>query len=88
MQSLGSLIAEIREFDMESVEAELVTEIRKLDTAHEAALAEVKYLKSVLDERYESEWRITKDGTKRYRKVATKVLVNAWHTESEPLDLR
>ena len=72
----------------QSVESELVAEINRIDTAHEAALAEVKYLKSKLDERYESEWKVTKDGTKRYRKVATKVLVNAWHTESEPLDLR
>ena len=42
-------------------------------------------LQRLLAERYESEWKITKDGTKRYRKVATKVLVNAWVTESEPI---
>ena len=45
-------------------------------------------LQRLLAERYESEWKLTKDGTRRYRKVATKVLVNAWVTESEPLDLR
>ncbi len=45
-------------------------------------------LQRIMAERYESEWKITKDGTRRYRKVATKVLVNAWITESEPLDIR
>jgi hypothetical protein len=55
---------------------------------YDAAQAEVAYLKGMLDERYESEWKITKDGTRRYRKVATKVLVNAWVTESEPFDLQ
>jgi hypothetical protein len=53
---------------------------------YDAAQAEVAYLKGMLDERYESEWKITKDGTRRYRKVATKVLVNAWVTESEPIE--
>jgi hypothetical protein len=43
-------------------------------------------LQRLMAERYESEWKVTKDGTRRYRKVATKVLVNAWVTESEPID--
>lgn len=47
--------------------------------------AEEAYLRSLLNERYEGDWKVTKDGTKRYRKVATKVLVNAWVTESEPI---
>ena len=45
-------------------------------------------LQRLMAERYESEWKVTKDGTRRYRKVATKVLANVWVTESEPLDLR
>ena len=69
----------------QSVESELVAEINRIDTEREQAVAEAKHLKSLLDERYESAWKITKDGRKRYRKVATKVLVNAWVTESEPL---
>jgi len=43
-------------------------------------------LQRLMAERYESEWKVTKDGKKRYRKVATKVLVNAWVTESEPIE--
>lgn len=70
----------------ESVERELVEEINRIDTEREAALTEVTYLRGLLNERYESEWKVTKDGRKRYRKVATKVLVNAWVTESEPLE--
>jgi hypothetical protein len=46
---------------------------------------ELAYYKGLVEERYETEWKITKDGKRRYRKIATKVLVNAWHTESEPL---
>ena len=63
---------------------------RAAETQHmyEEAQASANYLRGLLHERYESEWKTTKDGTKRYRKVATKVLVNAWVTESEPLDLR
>ena len=40
----------------------------------------------LLEERYESAWKTRKDGKARYRKVATKVLVNAWVTESEPIE--
>ena len=72
----------------ESVERELQRELISVDAEREAALIDVKYLRGLLAERYEGEWKVTKDGTKRYRKVATKVLVNAWVTESEPLDLR
>jgi len=57
------------------------------DRAEEMA-AKHDALQRLMAERYESEWKITKDGTRRYRKVATKVLVNAWITESEPLDIR
>lgn len=69
----------------ESVESELQQELVRVDDEREAALVEVKYLQGLLAERYEGEWKVTKDGRKRYRKVATKVLVNAWVTESEPL---
>lgn len=48
--------------------------------------AEVTYLRSLLNERYETEWKVTKDGKRRYRRIATKVLVNAWITESEPIE--
>ena len=47
---------------------------------------ELAYYKGLVQERYETEWKITKDGKRRYRKIATKVLVNAWHTESEPIE--
>ena len=54
------------------------------DKAEEMA-AKHDALQRKMAERYESAWKVTKDGTKRYRKVATKVLVNAWITESERL---
>ena len=79
----------------ESVEQQLQQVLVRIDDERQAALAELEttlhelaYYKNRVDARYETEWKVTKDGTKRYRKVATKVLVNAWVTESEPLDLR
>lgn len=42
-------------------------------------------LKRQMDERYETAWRLTKDGTRQYRRVATKVLTNRWSTESVPV---
>jgi len=64
----------------------LEAEIKRLDSERINAELMVKYLRSQLDERYETEWKITKDGKRRYRRIATKVLVNAWHTESEPIE--
>jgi hypothetical protein len=60
--------------------------IHSIEEKLRVAEAEATYLKSLLNERYETEWKVRKDGKARYRKVATKVLVNAWHTESEPID--
>lgn len=36
--------------------------------------------------RYETPWKLTKDGTRLYRKVAVKMVVNKWTTESRPYD--
>ena len=47
---------------------------------------ELEALKALMAERFFGDWKVTKDGTRRYRKVASKVLVNSWITESEPLD--
>lgn len=69
----------------ESTEKELHSELLRIDSEKEAALAEVRYLKALLNERYEGDWKVSKNGRTRYRKVATKVLVNAWVTESEPI---
>jgi hypothetical protein len=60
--------------------------VEKLHNELIGANAELTYLRGLLAERYVGEWKVTKDGTKRYRKVATKVLVNAWVTESEPIE--
>ena len=54
---------------------------------HELACvkAERDRLSAMLTETHTTEWRVTKDGKRRYRRHASKVLVNAWITESEPL---
>jgi hypothetical protein len=64
----------------------LEEEIKRLDSERIDAELMVKYLRSQLDERYETEWKITKDGKRRYRKIATKVLVNSWRTQSESIE--
>ena len=46
---------------------------------------ELEALKALMAERFVGDWKVTKDGTRRYRKVASKVLVNSWITESEEL---
>ena len=90
MTTAGPLAVLISRFILwvngESVENELVAEINRIDTEREAALTEVNYLKGLLNARYESEWKLTKDGTRRYRKVATKVLADRWITESQPIE--
>jgi uncharacterized membrane-anchored protein YhcB (DUF1043 family) len=47
--------------------------------------AELDCIKAQISHTYEGEWKVTKDGRKRYRKVTTKVLANRWRTESEML---
>lgn len=62
-----------------------VERIAKLEAQLLYADSILDSINSQLNERYEGEWKLSKDGTKRYRKVATKVLVNRWKTESQPL---
>jgi hypothetical protein len=42
-------------------------------------------LKRYLNEKHERPWKITKDGTKRYRKVCVRVIKEKWITESQSL---
>ena len=63
----------------DSVERELRKEVEDLTERLDG-------VNKLLEERYESAWKVRKDGKARYRKVATKVLVNAWVTESEPIE--
>lgn len=35
---------------------------------------------------FKTEWKVRKDGKRRYRKVAIKTVVNVWRTESEPIE--
>lgn len=44
--------------------------------------AELDYIKGQLSHTYEGEWKVTKDGTKRYRKVATRFIATKWTTVS------
>ena len=62
----------------DSVERELRKEVEDLTERLDG-------VNKLLEERYESAWKVRKDGKARYRKVATKVLVNAWVTETEPI---
>ena len=63
----------------DSVERELRKEVEDLTERLDG-------VNKLLEERYESAWKVRKDGKARYRKVATKVLVNAWVTETEPIE--
>jgi hypothetical protein len=69
----------------DSVERELMDENIKLRKEVERLSERLEGVNKLLEERYESTWKVRKDGKARYRKVATKVLVNAWITESEPI---
>jgi hypothetical protein len=74
-----------RHIDMKTLIKRLLG-ITRLEQQLEASRIETAYLKGLLNERYTTDWKLTKDGKRRYRKVATKVLVNAWHTESESIE--
>lgn len=49
------------------------------------AETELANLKASLEAVWITEWKTTKDGKRRYRKVARKMVVNRWTTESEEL---
>lgn len=44
--------------------------------------AELDYIKGQLSHTHLGEWKVTKDGTKRYRKVATRFIATKWTTVS------
>lgn len=56
------------------------------EAAEQLAAANRELSAELVGARYETEWRISKDGTKRYRKVAVKMIVNRWRTESFPIE--
>jgi len=70
----------------EHVERELYDALNECDTKREMLQMELDYLKGLMNETYYTEWKITKDGKRRYRKVATKVLTNCWRTQSESIE--
>jgi hypothetical protein len=78
-----------RLFGITRLENEIIgahAEIKAMADVILTTRTELDYYKGLVEERYETEWKITKDGKRRYRKIATKVLVNAWRTESESIE--
>jgi hypothetical protein len=69
----------------ESAEKDLQQELVRLESALKIVTLEAECYRYDMAERYETPWKVTKDGKRRYRKVATKVLSNKWRTESEPI---
>jgi hypothetical protein len=68
--------------------------ITKLEEELAASQAEADRLSSLikgheemLNARFEGEWKTTKDGRRRYRKVKTVILADIWRTESVPVDI-
>lgn len=69
----------------EHVERELYEALNEADSKREQLQVELDYLKGLMNEVHYTPWKLRKDGKARYRRVATKVLMNSWSTESEPI---